>query len=219
MSLFNSHKTAKRIIKSFILIFALMLLMGAVGSVGINNLTSSFRKMYQRRLVPAMDISHIIEKQYQNRFHLEEHISGISIENYAQLENDIKINNRQVDSIISHYADGADILDHEEAKELKQYRNAIRSYRSLEKNILLLSRDNKKKEATQLFTANSYTAFQAAVRPMERLEDKQVALGKQLYQEAEKVGDNIRMALYASIAIALVVAITLAVIVSREYMI
>lgn len=217
MALFDSNKTARRIINSFILVVALMLLMGAIGTIGLNNITVSFRKMYQRRLVPAMDISHIIEKQYQNRFHLEEHISGISIENYTQLENDIRKNNIQVDSIIGHYADGANILDHQEAVELKQYRVAIRAYRNLESIILELSRNNNKTEATRLFTSQSYPSFQAAIRPMEHLEDDQVAFGKQLYQETEEISNNIRAALYVCIAVALVVAIALAVIVSREY--
>ncbi|SFC18385.1 Four helix bundle sensory module for signal transduction [Flexibacter flexilis DSM 6793] len=214
---FPSNSAARRILNSFGIIFGLMLITGAMGSFGIYKTNDSFREMYERRLVPAMDISHIIEKQYQNRFHLEEHISGISIENYTELENDIAQNNAQVDSMINHYADGGNVLDAVEAQELKKYRNAIRSYRLLEKEILQLSRQNQKQIAAELFTKKTYPAFQAAVRPMERLEDDQVLLGKQLYQKTETSVSNIRTGLFVAIAVGLVVGIVLALVVSREY--
>lgn len=210
-----SKKIGKRIIVCFVTLFILMIASGMISSLGITRITNKFFSMYRDRLEPAMDISYIIEKMYQNRLLLEEHVTEIGPETFRQIEFDIYKNNNFIDSLINKYAETYLIPD--EVRILNLYQNSIESYRKLETTIIGLSRDGLHEEALTLYTGESFNSFRKTIEPLESLEQTQLKEGKHLYYEAEAMAYRIKMSVYLCIGIAIIIAIIVGLIISLSY--
>lgn len=160
-------------------------------------------------------MARLVELQYQNRFHLEEHITGVSIETYVELERDMKVNNHKMDSILKRYTTSSYIMDPREAKDLKTFVKAHKRYLALEDSILINSKAGNKEKARELFTKRSYTLFQNNIRPLIMLEDDQADLGKNLYYEAQKQVDRIYVWLYVVMGVAIAWAVIMGIVVGK----
>ncbi len=215
MVLLLTKKVGKRIIYCFTIVFFLLISIGMVSVSGVSRLSNKFFSMYRDRLEPAMELSVIIERSYQNRLHLEEHVTELGVESLVQIEFDIHRNNRIIDSLINKYSET--YLVPEEIKSLNKYRRNMDEYRKLERNIITLSRQRQHQEAMNLLTGRSFTLFRSIIEPLERLEEMQLIAGQELYLEAERLALRVNMTIYLAMGIGIVIAIIVATIVSLAY--
>jgi hypothetical protein len=218
MRWFRSNKDARKILRIFLTLFFLLIGVGIFSISGVKQISIQFRKLFQQRLIPALDMARLVELQYQNRFHLEEHITGVSNENYLELERDMAINNHKMDSILKRYTTSSYIMDPREAKDLKSFVKAHKRYLSLEDSILILSKRGEKQKARELFTQRSYSLFQNNIRPLIMLEDDQADLGRNLYYEAQKQVDRIYVWLYVVMGVAVGWAVVMGIVVGKAAM-
>jgi CHASE3 domain sensor protein len=215
MVLLLTKKVGKRIIYCFSIVFFLLISIGMVSVSGVSRLSNKFFSMYRDRLEPAMELSYIIERSYQNRLHLEEHVTEMGVESLSQIEYAIYKNNRVIDSLILKYSET--YLVPEEIKSLNKYRRNINEYRKLEKETIKLSRERQHQDAMAILTGQSFTLFRSIIEPLERLEEVQLIAGKELYLEAERLALRVNMTIYLAMGIGIVVAIIVATIVSLAY--
>ncbi len=218
MRWFKSNKDARKIVQIFLTLFFLLIGVGIFSITGVKQVSVQFRKLFQQRLIPALDMARLVELQYQNRFHLEEHLTGISIETYEQLESDIAVNNHKMDSVLKKYTTSSYIMDPREAKDLKTFVKAHKRYIALEDSILYYSKLGNKLKARDLFTERSYTLFQNNIRPLVMLEDDHADLGKNLYYEAQKQVDRIYFWLYVVMGVAVAWAVVMGIVVGKATM-
>jgi len=218
MRWFKSNKDARKIVQIFLTLFFLLIGVGIFSITGVKQVSVQFRKLFQQRLIPALDMARLVELQYQNRFHLEEHLTGISIETYEQLESDIAVNNHKMDSVLKKYTTSSYIMDPREAKDLKTFVKAHKRYIALEDSILYYSKLGDKLKARDLFTERSYTLFQNNIRPLVMLEDDHADLGKNLYYEAQKQVDRIYFWLYVVMGVAVAWAVVMGIVVGKATM-
>jgi len=218
MRWFKSNKEARKIVQIFLTLFFLLIGLGIFSISGVKQVSVQFRKLFLQRLIPALDMAHLVELQYQNRFHLEEHITGVSIENYWQLESFITVNNHKMDSILSKYTTSSYIMDPKEAMDLKNFVKAHKRYLALEDSILFLSKSGLKDNARLMFTRRSYSLFQNNIRPLVLLEEDQADLGRSLYFEAQKQVDRIYVWLYVVMGIAVAWAIVMGIVIGKATM-
>ena len=99
----KTRKSAINLISAYYFQLALLLGVGIYGISAVNKLVRQFDDLFGKKLIPAMDISHVLELQYQNRFHLEEFLTGLSLENQVEILDDIHRNNAEIDSLINLY--------------------------------------------------------------------------------------------------------------------
>ncbi|MGB3619077.1 MAG: MCP four helix bundle domain-containing protein [Catalinimonas sp.] len=203
-------RTGRRIIWSFVAVLALLLTVGVIGIGGVNRLSSRFNTLFEDRLEPEIDISLILEKMYQNRLALEELVTQFGIETPSELRADIRRNNLEIDSLIGKYS--ATLMVPEEVRSLRNYRKEIRTYRELEADIIATYEDDHK-AAQQLFTERSFVAFQRAVSPVEKLSVTQATAGRELYEDAERTVQTVKISLYVAMSIAVVIAVVLGILV------
>jgi len=218
MRWFKSNKDARKIVQIFLTLFFLLIGVGIFSITGVKQISVQFRKLFQQRLIPALDMARLVELQYQNRFHLEEHLTGVSIENYGQLESDIAVNNHKMDSVLKKYTTSSYIMDPREAKDLKTFVKAHKRYLALEDSILHYSKRGDKEKARDLFTRRSYTLFQNNIRPLVMLEDDQADLGRNLYYEAQKQVDRIYVWLYVVMGVAVAWAVVMGIVIGKATM-
>lgn len=200
-----------------ILLLLIIVVIGAVGITGLKRLRSDSSYLYNNELVPAMDMAMVLERLYLNRFHLEEHISGITNQTLLELEDEMVKNNRSIDSLIKIYLDISNIREGN-IEVMKNINEKIRAYRKIEHSVIKDSRAGKKAEATDRYKLESYTAFQKAVNPILSYSNSSLKEGKELYEDSLEVSDNVRIVLYVFISLAFIIVIIIGIIISRAYL-
>lgn len=216
MRWFPSNKAAKKVIYCFTGIILLFFTTSLISLSGFNKVSLRFMSMYNDRLVPSMDLSHMIELQYKNRFLLEDAVSGLSGKTTEGLIREITVNNQVIDSVLNRYISGHK-FENQERQDLKDYNRNVQQYRRVERQIMQLLHGGDRVMAARLFTSQSYSAFDKAIVPLARLEDDQVVFGREQYEEIERLSARIQVVLLIFMGIAVITAITLGLVISHEY--
>lgn len=177
-----------------------------------------FDDLFAKKLIPAMDISRVLELQYQNRFHLEEFLTGMSLENQVQLLEDIHQNNKAIDSLVSMYISSSSYMEPEERNDLKEFAKAQKAYRKEENYIINLHGTGHGSTAAARFKFESNIKFQAAVRPMKKFEAVEIKLGKRILEKVKSQVNTINWVLYASMCFAVLLSIAIGIAIGRSAM-
>lgn len=214
----KSPKTALNLISAYYFQLAILIGVGVYGITAVNKLKKQFDDLFGRKLIPAMDISRVLELQYQNRFHLEEFLSGLSIENQVELMDDIRRNNQEIDSLVSLYTASSTYMEEEERKDLKDFHKAHNNYKKEENYIMSLHGTGHKDEAEARFKLESNIKFQNAVKPMKKFELAEVELGRKIFERVKGQVSTINWVMYITMTFALVVSIIMGIHLGRHYM-
>ncbi len=214
----KKKKSKINLIAAYYFQLALLLGIGIYGITGVNKIQKQFTELFSKKLIPAMDVSRILELQYQNRFHLEEFLTGLSLENQIQLLDDIKRNNNEIDSLTSLYITSSSYMEEEERKDLKEFAKAHKTYRKEEGYIINLHGTGHGTVAANRFKLESSIKFQNAVRPMKKFEAVELSLGKKINERVKEQVNAMNWVLYAVMAIAVLGSITLGLNLGKMFM-
>jgi len=198
---------------SFILI--MVLIINWFLSYNIKIISSEFKSIYEDRLIPAVDISNILEKNFENRFYLEKHI--LSNNNYYDLEKKILKNFLEMDFLIKKFE--KTFLVNEESLHLDLYKKKIKLQKKTEEEIMKLSKENNKKEAINLFQSKSNKEFLETIKEIHNLIMIQEKVGKDLYKITNSRISTIAVILELSIAIAFVISFIIFMLIRASFII
>ena len=214
----KSPKTALNLITAYYFQLAVLMAVGMYGISAVSKLNRQFDDLFGRKLIPAMDISHVLELQYQNRFHLEEFLTGLSLENQVQLLDDIHRNNLEIDSLVNMYITSASYMEPVEKQALKDFAKAQKSYKKEESYIVNLHGTGHGSVAASRFKLESNIKFQNVVKPMKKFEASEMALGKKIFERVNEQVVTINWVLYVAMAFAVIVAIVIGINLGRQFM-
>ncbi len=214
----KTRKTAINLISAYYFQLALLLGVGIYGISAVNKLVRQFDDLFGKKLIPAMDISHVLELQYQNRFHLEEFLTGLSLENQVQLLDDIQRNNAEMDSLVNLYITSSSYMEPEELQDLKDFAKAQKTYKKEENYIINLHGAGHGSVAASRFKIESNIKFQDVVKPMKKFEAEEVRLGKKIFERVKDQVSTINWVLYISMSFAILIAITIGLNLGRQFM-
>ena len=214
----KTRKAAINLISAYYFQLALLLGVGIYGISAVNKLVNQFDDLFGKKLIPAMDISHVLELQFQNRFHLEEFLTGMSLENQVQLLDDIHRNNDEIDSVVNLYITSSFDMEEEERQDLKDFLKAQKVYKKEENFIVNLHGAGHGSTAAGRFKIESNIKFQEAVKPMKKFEAAEIKLGKKILERVKSQVMVINWVLYISMSFAIVVAIVLGLNLGRQFM-
>lgn len=201
MRLIRQLSNREKIILSFLVLLVTLNGSTILVSSNLNNFSYAFKSMLEDRLVPASEIARIQENLYQNRFALLKGITQLQ----EKVGRDIARNNQEIDELTLMYA--KTYLTPKEADELDEYRKQIEAYRKLESQVLRLIEKDSTQAALNIFMQQSVPAFDKLQHTMHSLENIQLVVGKDLYQDADHTVSIIQLFGYLSIAIALVLTV------------
>ena len=214
----KTRKIAINLISAYYFQLALLLGVGIYGISAVNKLVRQFDDLFGKKLIPAMDISHVLELQYQNRFHLEEFLTGLSLENQVQLLDDIHRNNAEMDSLVNLYITSSSYMEREELQDLKDFAKAQKTYKKEENYIINLHGSGHGSVAESRFKIESNIKFQDVVKPMKKFEAEEVRLGKKIFERVKDQVSTINWVLYISMSFAILIAITIGLNLGRQFM-
>lgn len=206
MRRFLKLSNREKIVVYFLGILVLLNIVSVIYTHNLKSVSEDFKSMLDDRLVPSYDISQIQEGFYKNRLNLEALIFKVDTNNHY-LHEKITENNTQIDSVISKFSKTK--LTEKEAFDLANLREKIANYRSLEANIEALYQKGEIVEAQELFRDRGLNSFQALNMELHELSDLQIEVGGELYRHTRDNINTINLVSYFSIAVAIVLAISM----------
>jgi hypothetical protein len=214
----TKRKSFKSLVIAYFLQLAVLMAIGIYGISAVRSLERKFDNLFSRKLIPAMDISRMLELQFQNRFHLEEYLTGLSLDDQVALLNEMHQNNRSIDSLVDVYLSGISNMDKEETEDLKEFQRAHHNYRKEENYIVNLHGSGNDSLAFARFKMEASIKFQQAVTPMKKFEQVEIRLGKAILEEVKAQAHFISWILFSAMIGAVLLAIWIGLKVSRQYM-
>jgi hypothetical protein len=214
----KTRKSSINLVTAYYFQLALLLGVGIYGISAVNKLVNQFEDLFNKKLIPAMDISHILELQYQNRFHLEEFLTGLSLENQVQLLDDIRVNNGKIDSLVNLYITSSSYMEPEEREDLKDFAKAQKAYKKEENYIVSLHGSGHGSVAANRFKVESNIKFQEAVKPMKKFEAAEIKFGRKIYDKVKYQVNAINWVLYTTMSFGILMAIVLGINMGRSFM-
>jgi hypothetical protein len=192
----------------FLLLFSFFVILGLFSTSGFDRISSSFKSMYEDRLIPSLDISNLVFRVYENRVVLENHITSIDSIERNNYQSQLINNQKSIDSLISHISNT--YLVPEEKADLGKFKSALNIYRVEEKSILKLSHEHKVDSALQILTHEGDIMFHAAVVMLRKLGKDQQMVGEELYIESQAIAKMQKRIAYSIMILATFAGIILA---------
>lgn len=192
----------------FLLLFSFFVILGLFSTSGFDRISSSFKSMYEDRLIPSLDISNLVFRVYENRVVLENHITSVDSIERNTYQSQLISNQKSIDSLISHISNT--YLVPEEKADLGKFKSALNVYRVEEKSILKLSHEHKVDSALQILTHEGDIMFHAAVVLLRKLGKDQQMVGEQLYNESQAIAKMQKRIAYSIMILATFAGIILA---------
>ena len=206
----------ERTLGKVIIAMVLLLLMGIVAGTGINRVRKDFGNAFTQHMFPTLDIFHAVERQYQNRYLLDELITGTGRSSEI-LALDIRRNNQIIDSIANHYVT-SHTVESAEQQDFKAYVSAATDYRRLESQLIRLAVSGKSDSARYIYQHRSQELFTKAVTPIDRLENDQISYISEIFEEAELTGKRVSTVIYVMGLIGIIYAIWLSIRYARQHL-
>jgi len=195
-------------------VFIIIVLANWWVSYSMTQVSKQFESVYQDRLVPALDITAMQERFYQNRMLLEEHLQAEAPARQQQLEKELQQHMREIDSLAAKFE--ATYLTNQESKDLKRYKRAVRRLSVVQLQVLKQSRAGNKDAATGIYKADVVPAFNELLLPIHALSQLQQDVGHELYASAEQQLNTLKMLSYLVIALAVILALLLGVVLQHN---
>lgn len=184
-----------------------LIIMAANWFVGFSmtKVSSQFESVYADRLVPALDISAMMERYYQNRLLVEDHLLTSSPEEEMQILANIERNEAELDSLLQKFQ--ATFLTPQESRDLEAYLNAKKEYSKAQQAILVMSHTGDKAAAKAIFRDQGTDTFQKLLQPLHALSQIQEQVGHQLYENADRQMKSLKVLSSLVIALAIILAL------------
>ncbi len=205
MSWSFESKQRNKIALAFAAIFVIIVLANWFVSYTMERVGRNFQSVYQDRLVPSLDISEILERFYQNRMLLEEHIMAEDPALHPGLQQHIVANTQTIDSLATKF-EHTYLVD-KELEELAAYKKQFGKLVQVQDRILSLSAQGNKAEAQNLYRTSGQEAFQGLLEPLHALIRVQGDVGQELYQSADRSVKMLKVLSYLVIGLAVIVAL------------
>lgn len=198
-----SHRN--RIALALAFVFLIIVLANWFVSYSMTKVSQRFESVYADRLVPALDISAMQEKYYQNRLLLEEHLLATTAKEEKQIMQQIEQNETDLDSLLHKFR--ATYLTSQESEDLKEYLKAGERYSKVQQTILVMSHTQDKATAKAMFRQEGMQSFQELLLPLHALSQLQEEVGHELYADSERQMKSLKVLSYLVIALAVILAL------------
>lgn len=190
------------------IIFLVIVLANWFVNYNIGQVGGQFRSVYEDRLIPALDISAITERNYRTHILLEEHILAKDRSEKENLQRQIERNQQEIDSIVVK-VEGT-YLTKQEGIDLKEFKEAQQNFVTVQAAIISLSKSNKEQEARNAYSTLGKASFQDLLVPLHALSQLQESVGHDLYASAGKSINMIKVLSYLVIGMAVIISLLVA---------
>ncbi|PKV75586.1 MCP four helix bundle domain-containing protein [Pontibacter ramchanderi] len=189
-------------------VFAIIILANWFASYSIGRVSNQFSEVYHDRLVPSLVISDVMERYYQNRLTLEDHILSASASKQDSLQQLVAANTQEIETLINQFE--KTYLIERESAGLATYKKEFEKLVAVQDRILQLSSEGEKAEAESLYRTEGHQAFLHLLEPLHELIKLQGEVGKELYQSADRQVKTLKVLSYLVIGMSVFIALLVA---------
>lgn len=189
-------------------VFAIIILANWFASYSIGKVSNQFHSVYHDRLVPSLMISEVMERYYQNRITLEEHVLSNSQAQQDSLNQLVETNTAAIVKLIAKYE--TTYLVERESAGLAEYKKQFEKLVTVQECILTLSATGDKAQAQSLYTSEGHKAFLHLLEPLHQLIAVQGEVGQELFESAERQVKTLKILSYLVIGMSVFIALLIA---------
>lgn len=205
-----AYRITKRDKMAFALgsVFAIIILANWFASYSIGKVSNQFHSVYHDRLVPSLVISEVMERYYQNRLTLEEHILSTSVAEQDSFHRLVQANSAKIETLIDKFE--RTYLIERESRGLAEYEKQFATLLAVQERILALSSSGNKTKAEHLYRTEAHTAFLNLMVPLHELIQVQGEVGQELYESADRQVKTLKVLSYLVIGMSVFIALLVA---------
>jgi hypothetical protein len=196
----------KQKVKIAVLLFFIMacsVLIRILEDKSVRNMNESFITLYNDRLVPAMDLYHIVENLYARRNIIESVLYSRAAAGNLGLKQQLSRYNHNIDSLLKKYE--KTYLVQQEKVQLKDLKQNLRAILLMEQNLVSNIYNNQASAALQLYESEGKILFGTATRHLTKLMDTQKQVGDQIIEQTEKIVSGTKI--YSNLQLVLAILI------------
>ncbi|MBX0334706.1 MCP four helix bundle domain-containing protein [Pontibacter sp. HSC-14F20] len=186
-------------------VFAIIILANWFASYSIGRVSNQFSEVYHDRLVPSLVISDVMERYYQNRLTLEDHILSTSAAEHDSLNQLVVANTEAIEALVLQFE--KTYLIERESAGLATYKKEFGKLVTVQDRILELSSNGEKAEAENLYRTEGHQAFLHLLEPLHELIKLQGEVGQELYQSADRQVKTLKILSYLVIGMSVFIGL------------
>lgn len=196
----------KQKVKIAVLLFFIMtcsVLIRILEDKSVKNMNESFITLYNDRLIPAMDLYHIVENLYARRNIIESVLYSSSAAEDLNLKQHLGRYNHNIDSLLKKYE--KTYLVQQEKVQLQDLKENLRSMLLMEQRLVSNIYNNQASAALQLYENQGKGLFSKATSHLTKLIDTQKQVGNEIIEQTERIVSGTKI--YSNLQLVLAILI------------
>jgi hypothetical protein len=169
----------------------------------VKNMNESFISLYNDRLVPAMDLYHIVENLYARRNIIESVLYTKAEAYQLDLRGNLARYNRNIDSLVNKYE--KTYLVQQEKVQLQDLKNNLKDIMAMEQRLVSDIYNNQTPAALNRYERQGKAMFSNASNYLTKLIDTQKQVGNEIITDTERIVSGSKI--YSNLQLALAILI------------
>lgn len=198
--------SVKQKVKIAVLLFFIMtcsVLIRILEDKSVKNMNESFITLYNDRLIPAMDLYHIVENLYARRNIIESVLYSNAVADELGLKHNLSRYNHNIDSLLQKYE--KTYLVQQEKVQLQDLKQNLSSILRMEQDLVSNIYNNQAAAALRLYEGRGKRMFSSATMHLTKLIDTQKQVGNEIIDQTEKIVSGTKI--YSNLQLALAILI------------
>lgn len=166
-------------------------------------MNESFISLYNDRLVPAMDLYHIVENLYARRNIIESVLYTKAEAYQLDLHGNLVRYNRNIDSLVNKYE--KTYLVQQEKVQLQDLKKNLKDIMAMEQRLVSDIYNNQTPAAINLYERQGKAMFSNASNYLTKLIDTQKQVGNEIITDTERIVSGSKI--YSNLQLALAILI------------
>lgn len=198
----------KQKLKIAMLLFFIMtcsILITILEEKSVKNMNESFISMYNDRLVPALDLFHVLQNVYMKKSFVEDLLYTRKDFNTKQVQTQVERLNVKIDSLIRKYEQTT--LVKQEKQQLTILKQRLVNYLKIETDIMRMLFNEEHGQALQLYEQSGKDLSLQIIDNISVLMDTQRQVGTELLKDSAFAVSGTRLYSTLQIALAIIIGI------------
>lgn len=166
-------------------------------------MNESFITLYNDRLIPAMDLYHIVENLYARRSSIENVLYSNAPATDPGLRQNLSRYTHNIDSLVNKYE--KTYLVQQEKVQLQDLKQNLNAILRMEQELVAQIYQNQGAAALKLYETKGKNLFSSATAHLTRLIDTQKQVGNEIIEHTERIVSGTKI--YSNLQLALAILI------------
>jgi len=184
-------------------VMACSILIRILEDKSMSNMNASFVTLYNDRLIPAMDLYHIVDNVYSRKNMMESVVYANTSAEKVNLKGKLAVYNKNIDSLLSKYE--KTYLVEQEKTHLKQLKQSLQSLLLMEQRLLSEIYRQESSAALALYESQAKPLFFKTTQHLTAMIDTQKQVGNEIIKHTENIVSGTKI--YSNLQLALAILI------------